>query len=348
MNTMTTIGVDFHKRSSTFKILHSDGTVLGGQRIENSRLNLRNYVAAVPGPKRLALEATRSWSLFYDSVYDLVEEFHLGHPKKMKAITTSQTKNDSNDAHTLAKLLHSGYFPHAFISSHEFRELRDTVRFRSFLSRQRQATRNQIHALVDRHVFPADRPQSFKSIFCKRGRGWLQALALPDKERFILNHALSSLDEISCRIEQIEDFLCAQTPDWPDLQWLRTVPGFRKSKVSAFVVLSETADVSRFSNARSFVHYAGLIPREHSSGDKQRTGRLISDANLTLRTAIIESVFAAIRSDKGLKSYYQKVKKQNSSSSAIVATARKLAYAIYHVLKAKRAYWPEKEPPAVA
>jgi transposase len=347
MNSMITIGVDFHKLSSTFKVLSPQGKVLSGKRIENSRQNIRLYLQSIPQPKRIALEATRSWSLFYDSAHDLVEEFHLGHPKKMKAITSSQTKNDANDAQTLAELLHSGYFPHAFISSHEFRQLRDLVRFRSFLAKQRRALRNQIHALIDRHIFPADRPQSFKSVFCKRGLAWLASVELPVKERFILDEALLSFEQFNQRIAKMESFLQTQAPEWPELAWLSTVPGFRKSKVSAFTVLSEVSDISRFRNARSFIHYAGLIPRERSSGEKHRTGRLITDANLTLRTAIIESVFAAIRTDRGLKLYYQKVKEQNCSSAAIVATARKLGYAIYHVLKERRAYRPEK-PPAAA
>ena len=46
---------------------------------------------------------------------------------------------------------------------------------------------------------------------------------------------------------------------------------------------------------------AGLIPRERSSGEKHCTGRLITDANLTLLTAIIESVSAAIRTDRGME-----------------------------------------------
>ena len=66
-----------------------------------------------------------------------------------------------------------------------------------------------------------------------------------------------------------------------------------------------------------------------------------------LRTALIESTLAAIRADQGLKAYYQQVKSRQGSGPAIVATARKLSYAIFYVLKEQRAYRPENfNPPA--
>ncbi len=69
-----------------------------------------------------------------------------------------------------------------------------------------------------------------------------------------------------------------------------------------------------------------------------------------LRTALIEATLAAIRADKGLKTYYKKVKLSRGSGPAIIATARKLASAIYWVLKDQRAYVHENDinPPAAA
>jgi len=112
-------------------------------------------------------------------------------------------------------------------------------------------------------------------------------------------------------------------------------------------VLVEASEITRFHKARGFAHYAGLVPREYSSGDKHRTGRLVKGANMHLRTALIESTLAAIRADQGLKAYYKQVKARQGSGPAIVATARKLSYAVYSVLKEQRAYRPEPiRPPA--
>lgn len=343
---MNTIAVDFHKRTSVFHALRHDGAKLKSCKLENNRDNIRNFISEIPGPKQLAIEATRSWSLFYDATYDLVDHFWLGHPKKMKAITSSETKNDRNDAQSIARLAHSGFLPTAHISTQDTRQLRSLLRFRHFLVNQRRSIRNQVQTLVDRNTWFADRPKSFKNLFCKRGLSWLGTLSLPDRERFILNHALNTFEQLSNQIKGLEDFTQSQSVELPGFKFLRTIPGFRSGKVNALIVLVESSDISRFHKARGYAHYAGLIPREFSSGDHHRTGRLVKDANMHLRTALIESTFAAIRADRGLKAYYKQVKQRQGSGSAIVATARKLSYIVFHVLKEQRAYRPEPIPPA--
>ena len=344
---MITIGVDFHKRTSSYKVLDEKGQHVKKCKLVNNRETIRSFVESIPGPKQLAMEATRSWGLYYDSVYDLVDQFHLGHPKKMKAITESQTKNDTQDAELIARLTHSGFLPKAHIASPDIRQLRSLLRFRAFLVNQRRSIRNQVQTLIDRNLFPDERPGSFKNPFCLRGLKWLKLLPLPERERFILDQNLEGFTSLNQKISCLQDFIESQSLDLAGLDFLRTVPGFRKSKINAFIVLTEASDITRFRKARGFAHYAGLIPREFSSGDHHRTGRLITEANMHLRTALIESALAAIRADKGLKAYYQQVKARSGSSSAIVATARKLSYAVYSVLKEQRAYRPESfNPPA--
>ena len=134
---MVTIGVDFHKKTSSYYVLDETGQKLKSSKLENTHDNIRNFIQGLPGPRQLALEATRNWGLYYDTVHDLVDEFHLGHPKKMKAITESETKNDSTDAETIAKLLRANFLPKAHVSSLTTRQLRSLLRFRHFLATQR-------------------------------------------------------------------------------------------------------------------------------------------------------------------------------------------------------------------
>lgn len=344
---MITIGVDFHKRTSSYHVLNENGQKLKSAKLENTSDNMRAFIQSFDGPKQLAMEATRNWGLYYDTVHDLVDNFYLGHPKKMKAITESETKNDPKDAELIARLLQSKFFPQAHVASLNTRQLRSLLRFRHFLATQRASLRHQAQILLDRNLWPDQRPKSFKSPFCQRGRQWLKTLDLPLRERFILNQCLENFDQLNSKIQECETFIQQQTLDLPGLKYVRTIPGFMFSKINAFVVLLEMDDVHRFAKARRFAHYAGLIPRERSSADKHRNGRLVKGANLFLRTAFIESTLAAIRMDKGLKQYYQSVKANAGSSAAIIACARKLAYAVYFVLKEQRPYrFASFNPPA--
>ena len=298
---MITIGVDFHKRTSSYKLLNDNGESMRGCKLPNDPEIIQKFLSSIAGKKQLTIEATRSWALYYDCVKDYVDQFNLAHPTKMKAITHSETKNDKTDADMIAKLTYTGFLPKAYTCPLNIRQFRNLVRYRSYLVNQRRSIRNQIHCLIDRNVWPCHKPKSFKNIFCKRGRSWLLELSLPKRERFILDQCLETFDYISQKISSIEVFIQSQEYDLDGIKYLRTVPGFKTSKVNLYTVLSEIGDINRFRKAKGFAFYAGFIPRERSSGDKQRTGRLIKGANMHLRTAIIESTLAAIRSDKGLK-----------------------------------------------
>ena len=344
---MLTIGVDVSKRTSVYSVLDATGQRLKRCKLDNEPGVMRQFFEGLPAePIQLAMEATRNWGLYYETIRGYVDHFYLAHPVKMKAITHSETKNDANDADLIARLTQSGFLPKAHISSLGTRQLRSLLRFRAFLVHQRTAVRNQVQTLIDRNVWPVQRPESFKNPFSRRGLAWLQALSLPERERFILTQCLATYVHLTHRIMAIEREVERQAVDLPGITYLRTVPGFHKSRVHLYTVLLEIDDIQRFQKARNLAHYAGLIPREHSSGDTHRTGALVKQANKHLRTALLESVFGAMLADRGLRAYYQSVKDRRGSGPAIIATTRKLSYAVYHVLKDQTAYRPS--PPATA
>jgi len=315
-------------------------------KLENTPDNIKQFLNKWPQPKQLAMEATYNWGLYFDTTETYVDRFMLGHPAKMRAITESESKCDRHDAKAIAHLAMIGYLPKAYIPTKEARDLRSLVRLRSFFIRQRVAIRNKTQALLDRNIWPSERPPSFKNIYCKRGIKWMKELNLPVKERFILDELLKSFEQLNIQIQTVDSYVETTACDMPAVKCLRTVPGLRNSKIHLYTILFEIDDVQRFPRARDLIRYAGLIPSEHSSGEKQRTGHLIQRANHALRTALIESAFSAVLADKHLKAYYRQTKERNNSSAAIVACARKLGYAIYHVLKEQRAFRPF--PPVAA
>jgi len=337
---MITIGTDFHKRTTTYHVRDQHGQHLKCCKLENRPEVIAEFLQTIQGPKCLAMEATRNWGLFYQTVKGHVDQFLLGHPRKMKQITESETKYDRKDAELISQMVYTGFFPKAYVPNRDIQQMRSLLRFRHALVTQRASISNQVQILIDRNLWPCERPQSFKNLFCRRGISWLKSLSLPVRERFILDRSLQLYETLSQQISALESFVENQSIDHPDLPYLRRIPGFQKSRVNTYVVLFEIADISRFRKAKHFVHYAGLIPSEHSSGDKHFKGRLVKAANHLLRTALIESTFAALRVDQGLKKYYQSVKDRAGSGAAVVACARKLSFAVYYVLKNKMNYQP--------
>lgn len=337
-----TIGVDYHKKTSTYCVLDEHGKRIYRSTLPNEKEAISQFLGKYPEPKQLAMEATRNWSLYYDFVKEHINEFQLGHPKKMKAITESETKNDKHDAQVIAELSHMGFLPRAHVSSPYIRDVRDMVRYRGKLVDHRRTIKNQVHSLIDRNVWLEDRPKQFKDLFCQRGMEWLKTVQLQPKQRFILDDLLLSYAQTNELIDRVEGYLSTFVDEFALMHYLRTTPGFRKGGINAIVVLAEISDLNRFHKAKGLVRYAGLIPREHSSAGKISHGRLVKDANMHLRTAFIECTLAAIRVDKGMKAYYKSVKERAGSSAAIIATARKLATAVFHVLKEQRPYRPHE------
>jgi transposase len=335
-----TIGVDYHKRTSSYCILDGSGNRIKRCTIDNNKAAIKNLLSAYKEPISLAMEATRSWSLYYDFVTAYVDEFKLGHPKKMKVISQCETKNDTHDAQAIAEMSFHRYLPQAHVSSVAIRDIRDIVRYRGALVQQRRSIKNLVHSLIDRNIWIDEQPKSFKDLFCQRGMKWLETIELKPKQRFILDDLLASYRSIVKNMENVEGYISTLHDELPLMKFIRTVPGFRSGGINATVVLSEISDINRFQKVTSFVRYAGLVPREHSSAGKIIRGRLVKEANMHLRTALIESTLAAIRMDNGLKTYYKSVKKRSGSSAAVIATTRKLATALYFVLKEQRSYMP--------
>jgi transposase len=95
----------------------------------------------------------------------------------------------------------------------------------------------------------------------------------------------------------------------------------------------------RFESGEKLVHYVGLTPGEHSSGEeiiRSRTGLV---GNKQLRSVIIQLAWVAVRKDGSLLNKFEKVyKKSGSKQKAIVAVARKLMMKVYTITEKEEDY----------
>jgi hypothetical protein len=103
--------------------------------------------------------------------------------------------------------------------------------------------------------------------------------------------------------------------------------------VLSMTVLSAIGEISRFENAKNLVGYAGLGAGVHDSGIKHQDKGITKSGRKELRWAMVEAAWGAVRSDPHWKAQYQQLKKRGKhSNEAIVAIARKLLVAIWHML----------------
>lgn len=117
---------------------------------------------------------------------------------------------------------------------------------------------------------------------------------------------------------------------------LRTVPGI--STLSAMTILTELGDINRFSRLDKLLSYIGLIPSEHSSGEKEIKMHMTNRGNSLLKKIIVEASWIAVRKDPGLSLIYGKLKRSKGACRAIIVIAKKLTSRIMFVLKNHQEY----------
>jgi transposase len=108
--------------------------------------------------------------------------------------------------------------------------------------------------------------------------------------------------------------------------------------VTSLAFVLTLGDVSRFQRGKQVASYLGLIPREPSSGGRQKLGSISKQGNRLLRPLLVEAAQTAVRYDPGMKKEYLHRCHQKAKGVAKVAAARKLAVRLYWMLRTKTSY----------
>ena len=120
-----------------------------------------------------------------------------------------------------------------------------------------------------------------------------------------------------------------------DYYLMRTIPGIGPLTAAAF--LCELGDLRRFSSAKKFSAYIGLVPSVYQSGENLRTPGISPRGHRTLRAHIVESAWIAIRKDPALQAYYRSHVGKNSKA-VIIKVAHKLLNRLLAVVKTQTPY----------
>jgi transposase len=116
-------------------------------------------------------------------------------------------------------------------------------------------------------------------------------------------------------------------------RWLRSLPGV--GEISALQLLGELVLIPANADVRQWVAYAGLDPREHSSGSSLRKRTRISKVgNRHVRRALYMPALTAAHHHPVFRAYYQHVQAAGKCNMvALVAVMRKLLHAIFGMFK---------------
>jgi transposase len=156
-------------------------------------------------------------------------------------------------------------------------------------------------------------------------------LVLPPYSAQRRGELLSLYTQLEKRIQQLDKQVESEAQQRPHARRLLTHPGV--GPVTALATEVFLGDPTRFATANQVASYIGMIPCEHSSGKKQRLGKLTKEGNSLLRYLWVEATLHAVIKDAELKRFYRRKLIQKGMGKARVAAARKLGIRLWIMLR---------------
>ena len=114
------------------------------------------------------------------------------------------------------------------------------------------------------------------------------------------------------------------------------IPGY--GLLTSMIILAAVGNIARFSHPKKLVGYAGLGAGVHDSGQKHQDKSITKEGRRELRWALVQAAWGAVRSDPYWKAQYQRLTQVKHPNKAIVAIARRLLVAAWHILTKHEPY----------
>jgi len=265
--------------------------------------------------------------LFYDALLPHAYSVSVVHPPNVPEVTNARVKTDKKAAETLAQLLAAGMLKgkEVWIPPDEVRDLRAVIARREKTVRLSTIAKNRLHSLEHRnHLILPENP------FSSEQRTWWENLKLSTTEKLLVCSDLDTLDFARKQVEQVEEYLKQKSAQDERIPLLVQLPGV--AMLTAMTILAAIGDITRFPNAKKLVGYAGLGTRVHNSGMTHSSGRITKAGRKDLRRAMANAANHAVQDHPHWKAEMERLEPHLGRSKAIVAIARKLLVAVWHVL----------------
>lgn len=344
---VTTIGIDIAKR-----IFQIHGVDKNGKTILKKKL-MRDQVLTFMSnlPKCLVgMEACGGSSYWARELTKLGHNVKLMAPQFVKPYVKTN-KNDQADSEAICEAVARPNMRFVPIKTAEQQDILFIHRVRQRLVKNRTALANEIRGLL--HEFGFIIPQGINKIVTKLteilDEGDLSQLSYRTfselKEEFLENDK---------KIKELEQRLKIIASQYSNHQQLMMIPGI--GLITATALIASIGNASGFENGRQLSAWLGLVPRQHSSGGKDKLLGISKRGDIYLRTLLIQGARAVLSSKIRFTTEEQKSKKdyskftewmfnlseRNGHNKTTVAVANKLARVVFAVLSSGNDYTESK------
>lgn len=287
------VGLDVHLDSITAAILERDATDPEVLKLSGDLMAVRRLFRRLSkkGPVRACYEASGAGFVLHRVLARDGFSCEVIAPSLIPRKPGEHRKTDHLDAVMLVKLYRSGHLTPIHVPTEDQEALRRLLRLRFTYQSQCKSTKHRISGTLLNHGLVY---RDGRSTWTKRHREWLnqQRRELFGPLQTALAAELEHLEYLEMQREAFDAEIqrYAQTPPYRvPVEALCCLRGVKT--LTALTLLCEIDDVRRFRSPRALMAYFGLVPSEHSSGERERRGPITKAGNAHARRVLVEAAW---------------------------------------------------------
>lgn len=330
--------IDLHAKESQIRIVTGDGAVVCERRIATTRARLAD-VFGDRTPMRILLESGTGSEWVAQHLEGLGHEVVVADPNytPMYGQRTRRIKTDRRDVAALAEANRLGIYRRAHRASAPQRDVRRRLRVRDQLVHVRRQAINLLRAQLRAEGVrvPTGAAETFVARFTRSD--------VSTAARAAMAPLLELLAAVAPLIAQAEQWTRHAAKADAVTRRLMTAPGV--GPVVALAYQATVDDVERFATPGAVTAYLGLVPREDSSGERQRKGAITKAGPSRMRVLLIQSAWHLWRSPSGsatLHAWARRLGERRGRRIAVVALARRLARILWAMWRDGRDFEPAR------
>jgi transposase len=286
----TLVGLDVHASKVVAAMLDAETGELRFNRLPGGTDRTLALCAGLEPPVQATYEAGPTGFGLARALGAAGVECLVAAPGKIPRAAQDRVKTDRRDAEHLVRLLLAGKLEPVRVPSSEEEAMRDLVRAREDVRGDLMRARHRVSKMLLRHD---QRFSAGQQAWSQGHRDWLGRVELSDPvAQLVLHDYLASVEAMVLRRDELERRISELVPGSP---WSQLVPRLRCLRgidtLSAVGLCAEVGDFERFSRPGELMSYLGLVPSEHSTGDKRRLGAITKSGSRHARRLLVEAAW---------------------------------------------------------
>ena len=335
MDQSITIGLDIAK--TVFQVHGVDGSGRVVVRRRLRRAEVLGFFRKLP-TALVGIEACGTAHYWARQVGACGHQVRLLAPSDVKPYVKRGRKNDAADAAAICEAVSRPHLRSVPVKSEDDQAILAQHRVRELLVRQRTA----LICALRSHMAEF-------GLIAARGKGGLMSLRsrlddapIPPAAQQALKLIVAQIDDADAKIASLGKQIEVRHRESPASRRLAAIPGIGPLIASALV--ASVPDPKAFANGRQFSAWLGLVPRQNSTGGKERLGRITKSGNRYLRRLLVIGATGLIRYQRktipGGTAWVRRLLAKKPVRLVTVALANKMARIAWAVLARGESYRP--------